>query len=493
MNDAIIEWGIRLMPSIILFIWRKIKECWDAPFRVSRKRKECRDAAFRVLILFVILGVFWYFGASTITLLGVAVIAYFIVNLMLVSDCYKRKKIIIEFKKCMKLKQLKDRECAIYQKIITEWEEKLFQETQTISQEWLEQWDEGVKQWERGVLEIKNLEQVSDVRGQQHSIIKGICEKGHEDALSLYKKALKEELTSGHCEKISENVNSLMGIDNVKKSYLKTVQLMKDNGIIDEEFADSLTVDPSTKETKYKPTMLVLHWWLYVLDDMIAIWKKEQQEEFEGVCEKKESVRIYEDNIYANAEYEEIEKILERPNSLSHDYELLLYNKKSILWLLYDISNNYKAARDTFLYYHKLIETVKEGYMAFDKDCCYSVVKSEIDACKEEDKKRKKGLFIVGGMLTFEEAYKLGVIEWMKVSNEKFYNQRIFWNKLIQIENTRSKLPIIFGDEKVKVLEKAINEEKEFFDIKLREAFSGNKDFHYNQSCAHFIGYWKNI
>ncbi|WP_208432977.1 hypothetical protein [Bartonella taylorii] len=103
MNDAIIEWGIRLMSPIILFIWEKMKKCSNAAFKVLRKKKECRDAAFRVMILFVIMRVFWYFGASTITLLGVAVIAYFIVNLMFVLANYKREQ--LEKKKLFEQKE----------------------------------------------------------------------------------------------------------------------------------------------------------------------------------------------------------------------------------------------------------------------------------------------------------------------------------------------------------------------------------------------------
>ncbi|USP02316.1 hypothetical protein [Bartonella taylorii] len=404
---------------------------------------------------------------------------------MFVLANYKKeqleKKKLFEQKRLFEQKkqfeQLKDRECAIYKDIIIKWEAKLFQETQTISQEWL-------GQWERDVLEIRNLGHISKACGQQHPMVKGICEKGHAYILSLYKKALEKKLTSEHYEKINDTVNHLMGIEVCKKNYQKTVRLMKDNGIIDEEFADPLTVDPSTKETKYKPAMLVFHWWLYVIDDKIATLKREQQEQSKSICEKRESMGVYGDSIYTNREYEEIEKTVDHSWS---EEEWLLTNKKDILSLLCGISDIYGAARETFIYYYRLIGIVKAGYIAFNQNCDHSTVKSEIDACKKEDKKQEKGFSIAEGTPTFEEAYKLGAKEWMKVSSEKFYNQRIFWSKLIQIENARIKLQIIFGDEKVKRLEEAINADKEHFDTKLREALSEDKDFHYNKSCAYFV------
>ncbi|WP_375670696.1 hypothetical protein [Bartonella sp. SD1336NMGDW] len=482
MDDFVKEWVARLMSPIILPILGKGKECWNAILRVWGKRNGCWVAVFGAMILLVIvMGVLWSLGASVITLLGVAVIAYFIVNLMLGLANYQKKQ----------FEQLKNREVAIYQEIIKKWEERLFRETQTISQEWLKQWDEGVKQWERSVLEIKNLEYISEPSGQQHPMVKDICAQGYTDILLLYEKALKKEFTSEQHEKINDVVNTLMGIETFKQNYLKTVQLMKESGIIDEEFGDPLAVDPHTKETKYKPAMLVFHWWLYVIDEMIIDLKRQKKEEkSKSMCEKQEAIGSYQDDIFTNTEYEKIKKIVDR---LPSEYEWLLLNKKDILSLLRNISDGYNAARETFLYYKELIETVKEGYIAFDKDCCHSTVKSKIDACREQDKNREKGCLIAGRTLTFEEAYKLGVREWMKVSNEKFGNQLVFWKMLIEIENSREKLRYIIGDEKVKELEETIDTEKNHFDIKLREAIFEDKDFYYNKSYAHFIGFLQSL
>ncbi|UTO28246.1 hypothetical protein [Bartonella harrusi] len=142
-------------------------------------------------------------------------------------------------------------------------------------------------------------------------------------------------------------------------------------------------------------------------------------------------------NIFTNRQHEEMEKILNNLDSLSWEHKVPLYNKKDILSLLYDISDTYEAAREAFIHYKMLIDTVKEGYIAFSKDCCPSMVKHKFDEYKKLDKNRKKDSPVFIGTSTFEKTYKLGVIEWMNVANEKFDNQLAFWNRLIKIENAK--------------------------------------------------------
>ncbi len=130
-----------------------------------------------------------------------------------------------------------------------------------------------------------------------------------------------------------------------------------------------------------------------------------------------------------------------------------------------------------------LIDTVKEGYIAFDKSCCYSTVERAMEVCKERDKEEKKDLVLDEKIPTFEEAYKLGVKEWMKSSNEKCDNRLIFWEKL----TTQTKLQVIFGDEKVNALEEAIDKNKEQFENEIQAAVLANNYLKCNKSYAYLI------
>ncbi len=62
---------------------------------------------------------------------------------------------IYQNKHLTKQLEQKEQDCAGYQDIIAQWEQRLLAKTQKVSQEWLKQWDEGVRLWERDVLGIK--------------------------------------------------------------------------------------------------------------------------------------------------------------------------------------------------------------------------------------------------------------------------------------------------------------------------------------------------
>ncbi|WP_246257299.1 hypothetical protein [Bartonella gabonensis] len=122
----------------------------------------------------------------------------------------------------------------------------------------------------------------------------------------LYKEALEEELTEEHYEKINNSVKYCIDISHFKENYQKTLQLIEENGIIIEE-----AVKPYTQEIKYKPTMLFFHWYLYVVDNMIANWNRKQSEEFSSEKnEKQESTDSYKGNISTIIECEEIQKTI---------------------------------------------------------------------------------------------------------------------------------------------------------------------------------------
>lgn len=407
-----------------------------------------------------------------IVIVGIVIIGSIIYSLWLAN--YHRKQLIEQL-------ELKDRESAIYQNIITQWEQRLVKKTRKISPKWIKQWDEEVRHWEKDLLEIKNprIGHLLKSSGQWPLMVKDICMQGCGEARFLYEKALKAELTSKHYERI----NVLMTIQTFRGLYLKAMRLMRKNRVILQKF-----VDPLTKKKRYKHTMLSLHWCLYVVDDMIiALYEQQQEEKTTEVYKELAQREIYWDDISKYTEYEEIEKILKFPYHLYPNYELLLSLKRALLSLLYDISDTYKAARNTFIYYKRLIDTVKKGYMAFDKDCRYSTVRNDIDACRKKDKERKKGLRIAKETPTFEKAYKLGVIEWMKVSNKKCDNQCIFWKMLVEINNSKEKLQIIFGGEKVKALEEAIDKNKKQFENEIQEAVLANNYLKYNKSYAYLI------
>ncbi|UNF40344.1 hypothetical protein MNL09_07910 [Bartonella krasnovii] len=416
------------------------------------------------------------------------------------QECQIHQKIIAEGEqKCLQLtEQLKqkDREYQIYKKIVEEGEQRLFEKTQEISKEWIEQWDEGVRQWERNALRIEKTGAGIKALGNRPSLVKGMCVQGQEKVYSLYEKALKnicaqggrelrllyekaleEELAEEHYERINNTVKHCIDIDHFKENYQKTLELMNENGIIFEE-----SVEPHTQEIKYKATMLFFHWYLYVVDNMIANWdRKQSKEQSSEKNEKQESTDSYKGSISTVIECEEIQKTIS-PHRSEGDW--LLDNKSYILSLLYHISYSYKVAITTFIYYKMLINTVKQGYLAFDKDCSYSMVEEAMKVCRKRDKEEKKDLSISEEIPTFEEAYKLGVKEWMKVSNEKCDNRLIFWKELV----TQTKLEIIFGDEKVQALREAIDKEQERFENEIQSAILANKYLNDNKSYAYLAG-----
>ncbi|WP_375655771.1 MULTISPECIES: hypothetical protein [unclassified Bartonella] len=415
---------------------------------------------------------------AVIVIGGIFIAGSIIYSLWLVN--YQKKQLSEQLEQFEKLLQLKDRECAIYQNIIAQWEQKLVKKTQKISPKWIKQWDKEVKEWERDLLEIKNPEHwlSSESSGQWPLMVKDICMQGYGEAWFLYETALTKELTDEHIKKINAFIITF------KETYLKAVRLMRKNRITLRKF-----VDPLTKKKRYKHTMLSLHWCLYMVDDMItAEYEQQLQEKASGYYEELKSLEIYYEDIPKYTEYETLEEILSRWYlSLPGDAELLCICKRELLALLYDISSDYKAARETFIYYKQLIDTVKEGYMAFDKDCCYSAVRNDIDVCREKDKEKKKGLRIAKETPKFEKAYKLGVIKWMKWSSKKCDNQWIFWEMLVKIGNSKEKLKIIFGDEKVNALEEAIEKDKEQLASEVQKAILENKNVHFHKSHAYLI------
>ncbi|CAK02402.1 hypothetical protein [Bartonella tribocorum] len=417
-----------------------------------------------------------------IVIVGIIIAGIIIYNLWLAN--HQKKQLSEQLEQCEQFLQLKDRECAIYRNIIAQWEQRLFQKTRKIPQEWIKQWDEEVRYWERSILEIKSPGDFSESKGQWPLMIKDICMQGYGEAWFLYGEALTKELTAEHTERINE----LMMCPIFKKIYRKVVRLMRQNGIKLREF-----VDPFTRKKRYKPTTLLLHWCLYVVDDMLkAEYEQQQKDKASGCYEELASMEIYYKDLPKYTEYETLEEIL--PcwyYNMPGDSELLCIYKRELLSLLYDISSDYKKARETFIYYKQLIDTVKEGYMAFDENCRYSTVRYEIDTCKERDKEKKKGLRIAKETPTFEKAYKLGAREWMKVSNKKCDNQWIFWKMLVEIGNSQEKLKIIFGDEKVKKLEEVIKEDQQQVASKMQAAVFENKDFCYYKSRGHYIDYLK--
>ncbi|WP_234924822.1 hypothetical protein [Bartonella vinsonii] len=375
----------------------------------------------------------------------------------------------------------KKREGKIYKKILTKLEESLFEETRKIPREWINKWDQEIKQWEDNVLKIKCSREFVSASEQRHPMIKDICAQGYADTFFLYERVLKAELTAEHIERFNE----LMRRPIFKKTYRKVVRLMKRNGIIVEKF-----IDPFTKKKRHKPTMLLLHWWLYMVDDMImALYEQQQKDKASGRYKELAAMEIYWSDISKNTEYDEILKILKFWYHLLPDYEALLYCKIGLLELLYDVSSDYKRARGIFIYYKRLIETVKEGYVFFNKGCTISTVVTAINECKKRDKEKKEGLRIAKETPTFEEAYKLGVKEWMKGANKICDNRLFFWEMLMRIDLSREDLKLIFGDEKVEALEKAIKKEQEQFKTEMQEAILGNQEFHYNKSYAHLIEY----
>lgn len=488
-DTVIVIVGIIIAGSIIYGLWKAIEKGWNTGFADT-------------ILFIIILGVLWFCEFSMKTLLIVAMIAYFVENLILAFANHRNKQLSEQLEQYEKLLQLKYRECTIYQNIIAQWEQRLFQKTRKISKEWIKQWDEGVRQWERSILEIKNPGYFSEISDKQYPVVVAdICAHGYADTFFLYEDALRVEFTAEQIERINE----VMRRPIFKQTYRKVVRLMRQNGIKLRKF-----VNPLTKKKQYKPTMLLFHWWLYMIDDMIRAKYEQQQKDkalqrgeelkaeigFEDMSEDTKEY-ISEDIAVSMFEYIDIEKdkpkyteyemleTIERCGCfLSHNYRLLCICKKGLLSFLYDISSDYKAARETFIYYKMLIDTVKEGYIAFDEGCCYSTVEEAMKVCRKRDKEEKKDLSISEEMPTFEEAYKLGVKEWMKVSNEKCDNRLIFWKELV----TQTKLEIIFGDEKVQALREAIDKEQERFENEIQSAILANKYLNDNKSYAYLAG-----
>ncbi|WP_254492503.1 hypothetical protein [Bartonella sp. B1099] len=412
-----------------------------------------------------------------IVIVGIIIAGGIIYSLWLAN--HRNKQLSEQLEQYEKLLQLKDRECAIYHNIIAQWEQRLFKKTRRISQEWIKQWDEGVRQWEKSILEIKNPGHFSQISGQQHPmVVKDICAHGYADTFFLYEDALRVKFTVEQIERINEVMRRPL----FKQNYRKVVRLMRQNGIKLQKF-----VNPLTKKKQYKPTMLLLHWWLYMIDDMItAKYEQQQKDKASGHYKELASMAIYFEDIPKYTEYETLEKILRGFGSLPG--RGLCICKKVLLSLLYDISSDYKAARETFIYYKMLIDTVKEGYIAFDKDCCYSTVEEAMKVCRKRDKEEKKDLSISEEMPTFEEAYKLGVKEWMKGASKKCDDRLIFWKELVTIGNSKEKLKIIFGDEKVQALREAVDKEQERFENEVQSAILANKYLNDDKSYAYLAG-----
>ncbi|WP_273759240.1 hypothetical protein [Bartonella sp. ML70XJBT.G] len=432
-----------------------------------------------------------------IVIVGIIIAGSIIYSLWLAN--HQKKQLREQLEQCEKLLQLRYRECAIYQNILAQGEQRLFQKTQKISKEWIAQWDEGVRQWERSILEIKNPEYFSEISDKQYPVVVAdICAHGYADTFLLYEDALRVKFTAEQIERI----NKLMIRPIFKQTYPKVVRLMRQNGIKLRKF-----VDPLTKKKRYKPTMLLFHWWLYMIDDMITAEYEQQQkdkvlqrgeelkaeigfenmpEDIEGYMSEYIKVSMFE---YIDierdkpkyTEYEMLESIDRCGRFLSHNYRLLCICKKGLLSFLYDVSSDYKAARETFIYYKMLIDTVKEGYIAFDEDCRCATVERAMKVCRKKDKEEKKDLSISEKTPTFEEAYKLGVEAWMRSSNETCDNRLIFWEELI----TQTKLEVIFGDKKVQALQEAIDKERERFENEIQSAILANKYLNYNKSYAY--------
>ncbi|WP_273718751.1 MULTISPECIES: hypothetical protein [Bartonella] len=224
-----------------------------------------------------------------------------------------------------------------------------------------------------------------------------------------------------------------------------------------------------------------------MVDDMLkAEYEQQLQDKASGLYRDLASMEIWFEDIPKYTEYETLKKILQGFGTMPGDCDVLCVCKRELLSLLYDISSDYKAARETFIYYKMLIDTVKEGYMAFDKDCRYSTVEKAMKACRKRDKEEKKDLVVLNEKIpTFEEAYKLGIKEWMKSSNEKCDNRLIFWEQLTR----QTKLKAIFGEERVKKLEEAIEKDQKQFVNEIQEAILENKNVHFHKSHAYLIQY----
>ncbi|WP_375658567.1 hypothetical protein [Bartonella sp. MR30HLJHH] len=108
-------------------------------------------------------------------------------SLMLALAIYQNKHLTKQLEQ-------KEQECVGYQDIIAQGEQRLFAKTQKVSQEWLKQWDEGVKQWERDVLGIKNPREDMKFSGDRLPLVTDICIRGEHEVRLLYRQALEKNL-----------------------------------------------------------------------------------------------------------------------------------------------------------------------------------------------------------------------------------------------------------------------------------------------------------
>ncbi|WP_246257301.1 hypothetical protein [Bartonella gabonensis] len=149
-------------------------------------------SVFIGLVVFaIVIGGLRSWGYSTNVLLGFAMgIVFCVGGIILVAQIYRNKQLTKQLEQ-------KEQECQIHQKIIEEGEQRLFEKTQKISKEWIEQWDEGVRQWERNVLGIEKTGSGIKVSGNRLSLVKGMCVQGQEKIYSLYEKELKNICAQG--------------------------------------------------------------------------------------------------------------------------------------------------------------------------------------------------------------------------------------------------------------------------------------------------------
>lgn len=221
-DTVIVIVGIIIAGSIIYGLWKAIEKGWNTGFADT-------------ILFIIILGVLWFCEFSMKTLLIVAMIAYFVENLILAFANHRNKQLSEQLEQYEKLLQLKDRECAIYHNIIAQGEQRLVRKTRKVSKKWIKQWDEEVRHWERSILEIKSPGDFSESKGQWPLMVKDICGQGYGEACFLYGEALTKELTAEHIKKINAFIITF------KETYLQAVRLMRKNGITLQKFVDPLT------------------------------------------------------------------------------------------------------------------------------------------------------------------------------------------------------------------------------------------------------------
>ncbi|GAA4657439.1 hypothetical protein [Bartonella pachyuromydis] len=171
-----------------------------------------------------------------IVIVGIIIAGSIIYSLWLAN--HQKKQLSEQLEQCEKLLQIRYRECAIYQNILAQGEQRLFQKTQKISKEWIAQWDEVVRQWERSILEIKNPGYFSEISDKQYPVVVAdICAHGYADTFLLYEDALRVKFTAEQIERINEVMRRTL----FKEAYPKVVRLVKQNGIKLRKFVDPLT------------------------------------------------------------------------------------------------------------------------------------------------------------------------------------------------------------------------------------------------------------